>query len=427
MGILGKVFSLFLNLIFPEKISGIIMNRLERSKKVLTSNLELRIFWRVLFFPIVLPVSLLVGLAKMIVIWVLPNRVYHDFRYILYQFYKDITARKMGLKLAWKRACLCYELFTKGKEEYASFGEKNPDITFYVIRPYYYVAPNELLTHPQHLLYYYYLVLQKISYAVKNHWMPVVDWEHYDGLLYFAEEEPIHGTKNAWEYFWEQPSPYSLDEVYQSKNVILSTRNSIDYGLIPPTVMKRPFNKYAEGLAMRCARYAQLTPFNEYTEKYIQDYQTSLFPENKRILGVVYRSTSYGQEETPNKSHPVQPSLSALIVKVKKLMQQHQMEYVFFVNEESKNVEHMREVFGDKLIVLPRPRYENFHTFTPEDPNPLYVLGQRYPTNLGYLTEIALLSRCTGLVGAMSSGTRSAIIWNQGKYEVLEIIDLGLW
>ena len=87
----------------------------------------------------------------------------------------------------------------------------------------------------------------------------------------------------------------------------------------------------------------------------------------------------------------------------------------------------MTQSFGEKLIVLPRARYENFHEFSPEDPNPLYVFGQRYPTNLSYLTEIALLSRCTGLLGAMSSGTRAALIWNHDQYEVKQIVDLGLW
>ena len=424
---ISKLLMMIPCLILPQKLVTPFKNRVTRTKNELTKNLELRIFWRVLFFPIVLPISLFAALLKSILIFVLPSDLYSGLLFSCKSFLGDIVDKHMSLSLACKRQSLRNELFLKGREEKRSYGNCNPDVIFYVIRPYYFVAPNELLTHPQHLLYYYYLILQKISYAVKNGWTPVVDFEHYDGLLYFAESEPVHGTKNAWEYFWKQPSPYTLEEVYQSKNVILSTRNSIDYGLIPPTVMVRPFQKYADQLATRCSRYALLTPFNEYTQNYIDTWQEKLFPSGKRILGVVYRSTSYGREQTPNKSHPVQPSLASLAVKAKRLMKQYEMDYIYFVNEEEKNVQDMKDIFGDKLIVLPRLRYENFHEFTPEDPNPLYVLGQRYPTNLSYLTEIALLSRCTGLLGAMSSGTRAAIIWNQDQYEVKQIVDLGLW
>lgn len=427
MNFIIKTIKALLKWIFPSKIYNFFEGKFSKTKRALTGTEALRVFWKILFFPICFAFDLLIALVKILLAWILPSDLYEGLGYLYKQFLSDLCEKKLGLKLSIKRFNLTAELFAKGGEKKVSFGEKNPDKTFYVIRPYYYVAPNELLTHPQHLLFYYYLILQKISYAVNKHWIPVVDLENYDGLLYFAEPEPVHGTKNAWEYFWKQPSEYTLEEVYQSKNVVLSTRNSKDYGFIPPTLMKRPFDKYAQDLANRCSKYAHYTQFEENTEKYILDWERELFPENARILGVVYRSTSYGSAKTPNSSHPVQPSLMHLVERVKELLCELQMEYVFFVNEEEENVHHMQQEFGEKLIVLPRKRYSQFHEFTKDDPNPLYVFGQRHPTNLSYLTEIALLSKCTGLVGAMSSGTRAAIIWNANKYEFMEIIDLGLW
>lgn len=61
MGILGKFISVLLHIILPQRIREAVLNRIERTKTVLTSNLELRIFWRILFFPIVLPLSLLMA------------------------------------------------------------------------------------------------------------------------------------------------------------------------------------------------------------------------------------------------------------------------------------------------------------------------------------------------------------------------------
>ena len=67
------------------------------------------------------------------------------------------------------------------------------------------------------LLFY---VIQQIGYAEKNNYIPVVDFKNYKTQYNIADE-------NAWECFFEQISNYSLDEVYQSKNVVLSGINAI--------------------------------------------------------------------------------------------------------------------------------------------------------------------------------------------------------
>ena len=90
-------------------------------------------------------------------------------------------------------------------------------------------------------------------------------------------------------------------------------------------------------------------------------------------------------------------------------------------------VDAMKEAFGDYLIVLPRLRD---HLTRPADgvtQNPMYAPGQRYQTNLDYLTEVALLSKCDSLVGSMSSGMRTAIIWNAEHYEHVVVFEKGLW
>lgn len=426
MSLIEKIILMLIRLILPQRVASAVLIRISRTKTVMTSNLELRIFWRILFFPIVLPLSLIVSILKTVIIWVFPTKFYNDLKYLFNQFYTDITVRKITFPVAWKRVRLCHELFTKGSEKRISYGSKNPDITFYVIRPYYYLEPNEFIfRNIANLLTQYYYCLQKLSYAVENGWVPIVDWENY-GKMPHSEEFPVHGTKNAWEYYWNQPSEYTLEEVYQSKNVILSTRNIGQFGYIPNCAMTPPFAKYAEDLARRCPNYASLVPFNQPTQDYI-DKALNLFPKGKRILGVVVRGASYGRNETPYRSHPVQVGMKELIHKVTYFYKEWEMDYIFFVNEMQELVDTMKEAFGDKLIVLPRLRD---HIDRPADgitENPLYYPGNRYQTNLDYVTEIALLSKCTSLIGSMSSGTRSAIIWNSGDYENVYMFEKGLW
>lgn len=423
MKILGRFIEIVFHILLPNRLYIWLKNKISRTKKAMLSNLELRIFWRVLFFPVVLSFSLIIGLMKTVLIWILPAMIYNQIRYLGRQVYLDISQRKLGVRVTWKRACLLCELWIKGAEKRKSFGDKNPDITFYVIRPYYFMKRNELATTLSDLLFHYYRNLQQLSYAINHGWVPVVDWENY-GPFRHAEDYPVNGTKNCWEYYWKQPSDYTLEEVFQSKNVVLANRNSVDYGFIPTPFMISPFTKYAEQLAIRCPKYDKYFQLNEVTEQYIQEKQDVLFPKNARILGVSVRSMAYGAHSAHG--HPIQPEMEELIRTIRKGLVDWDLEYVFFTCESEVTIECAREAFGDKLLALPRIRYRE-EPGEDDRENPMYMPGRRYQSNLDYLTEMVLLSRCTSLLAGMSSGVRAAIIWNCNKYERVKIFEKGSW
>lgn len=407
-----------------------------RTKKAFTSNRVLRGFWFIvmlIFSPVILVVSLIIALFRTLIIWVLPEKKYVQFRFLFNQFVRDITQTHIGLKIAWKRVKLCYELFTKGAEKKVSFGEKNPDKTFYVLRPYYFMTRNELTQNISNLLMNYYRNLQSLAYAIENGWIPVIDWENY-GPFSHQEDYEILGTKNCWEYYWNQPSEYTLEEVYQSKNVILSEQNTRDNKFVPSAFFSTKLQEQAEDYALRCPKYDQYITLNEYTEKYILEKQVETFPEDSRILGVAVRGTSYGVESTQRgmakaDGHPKQPSVNKLIEEIRRTMEEWKMDYVYITCESQPLIEMVKNSLGDKVLVLERDRYvvPPKRGDVEKNLDPLYVPGKKYQTNLDYLTEMVLLSRCNSLLAAMSSGTRAAIIWNAGQYEHMEIIENGLW
>lgn len=426
MKFLGKIFKTLFYSLLPLKLRKGFETRAAAIGRAFTSNLELRIFWRVVFFPIVLPLSLIIACFKSIALLVSPS-AYCYLMYIVNQMYTDVIRDKRSLKLTWKRAALTFELFVKGRERHVSYGTSNPDKTFYVIRPYYYLQPNELIfRNIANLLTQYYYVLQKLSYAVENGYIPVVDWKNY-GKLAHSEDFPVNGTENAWEYYWKQPSEYTLEEVYQSQNVILSTQNVGQYGYIPGPAMRPPFMQYVRQLAEQCPPYASLVPLNEITAQYVQKYYDQLFPRGEKVLGVVIRGAAYGQTKTPMHSHPRQVKINELIRAVRKYCEEWEINYVYFINEMQELVDAMKEAFGDHLIVLPRLRDTLDRPADGVTKNPMYAPGQRYQANLDYLTEVALLSRCSSLVGSMSSGMRTAIIWNAEAYEHVVVFEKGLW
>lgn len=240
-----------------------------------------------------------------------------------------------------------------------------------------------------------------------------------------SEDYPINGTCNSWEYFWKQPSDYTLDEVYRSKNVILSTMNIGQFGYIPNCAMTPPFNNYARKIAKQCPKYSNLIPFNEYTESHVNQIYNELFPKDGKILGVVIRGSSYGTKKTQFSSHPTQLPIKDVIKEVYKCLEAWEYQYVFFMNEVQELVDIMKGEFGDKLIVLPRMRDSLNRKTDGSELNPMYEDGNRFKTNLDYITEVALLSKCDSLIGSMSSGTRTAIMWNNEKYEHIYILKEG--
>ena len=73
-------------------------------------------------------------------------------------------------------------------EEYKSFGELNPEKTFYVIRR----------TPPGWGFYSnIFFVLQGLEFAQKNGFIPVVDMENY-WVGELSSLKKINGTSNAW-------------------------------------------------------------------------------------------------------------------------------------------------------------------------------------------------------------------------------------
>lgn len=421
---LEGVIKILLHIFLSKRKRRFIKVNLIETKAALTSNRELKAFWticRIILFPVTASLSLIIAIFKIIAIWFLPSGLYYDLRYMVKFFVSDIVNRKLDLKLSLKRFRLGMELFILGREKKVSFGNKNPDKVFFVLRPYYYMEKNEFMTSASNLLFHYYRNLQHLSHALDNGWIPVVDWQNY-GPFAHGEDYPINGTTNCWEYFWNQPSEYTLEEVYQSKNVILSSQNSVAYGLIPGNAITTPLNSYAKRLAELCPKYDSAITLNDFTYKYIEEQKNKLFEPGERVLGISIRGVSYGIKNVEN--HPKQPKISELTVRIDELMETWRIDKIYFACELEPLVQFMKEIYGQKVVSMERKRYDIQPT---DEDDPLYIPGQRYQTNLDYLTEMVLLSQCTCLLGGMSSGLRAAIIWNAGKYEYMETFDNGIY
>ena len=63
-------------------------------------------------------------------------------------------------------------------------------------------------------------VLNHLKICEKNNFIPIIDMENFKTI--YNELGKIKNTYNSWEYYFQKISDYSLNDVYKSKNVIIT-------------------------------------------------------------------------------------------------------------------------------------------------------------------------------------------------------------
>lgn len=284
-------------------------------------------------------------------------------------------------------------------EQKKSFGKLHPDKTFYVIRLY--PPATGWLANYNYILGY-------IKYAQERDLIPVVDMEHYSTL--YTEQEAVNGTKNVWEYFFKQPSPYTLEEVYKSKNVILSN------GSLPLCNM----SMQPEVLQWQ-RKINTLVPFNQTVYEHIKRTVKSVLPAGKRILGVPTRGSDLSRRVI---GHHIPVPVEEIVPIIQKKIKEWNIDYVFVKAEEQKTIDYLQKHIPN-LLFTDCTRIKNFSKNDSATNSNLQVT--QYQSVLDYMTDIYILSQCTALLGTINNGLYTAILWNNGQADHIEIIDKGIY
>jgi hypothetical protein len=295
-----------------------------------------------------------------------------------------------------------------GFEKRVTLSEKYPDKIFYIIRN----KPKNMAN----LGAYFFSVLDHIMYADACGYIPVVDMENY--LTAYNEKSSIHGTWNAWEYYFKQPSSYTLEEAYSAKNVIVSPLDA--HG--------------AFSYVLSFVNESSVAIRNKYIKKYISFVpqvveataeKSILFNGKRNILGVMLPS-SYKKLMF----HPLVPDPAMFLQKVIESYKEWNMEYVFLSTIDEYVIDSFRDAFNDKLLLPERsrikpqsiPEEEGLRT---EHKN--YPIQQSpYTAGLEYLIDMIMLSKCDSYIGTLSMGSSFVVHLNNNQYRNRFIFDLGL-
>lgn len=284
-----------------------------------------------------------------------------------------------------------------------SFGERNPNRTFYV------------LSHPIHLrdgLYsYLFAFLEQLDYVEKNDCIPVVDMQNF--WCQYVEEGKS-GKENVWEYYYQPLSEYPLSEVYESKNVILGYDDNCyksDYE-----------NKY--DIKRMSELYKKYIRYNPTIISMIEEEYRKKINKNKRTLGVLYRGTDMSALKLRN--HPIQPSIDEMIRFVHQYMDEWDCDEIFLSTEDAHAAEKFQKEFGGLLDCTKQKRFGDTGDVWLADIN-FERENDKYQRGLEYIITIELLSRCDCLLAGICTGSICAQIMNDGRYEHIKMIDKGAY
>lgn len=302
-------------------------------------------------------------------------------------------------------------LYTKYKwrERKVSYGNDNPDKTFYVIRRarcqcglFSYVTTN----------------LGRIKYAIDRGYIPVIDMQNENNT--YLDDDRV-GCENSWEYYFEQPCGYSLKDIKHSKNVILGNGlidESFDY---PDKLVPWDENEYSKwhDISLKYLRIKK-----ELIDNFKQDEDVLSYDGlNKRLIGVLARGTDYITLK-PHE-HPIQPSVDELSAHIANLLETGGYDGIYLATEDADIYETLKEHFKDKLYAPNVVRYSrgelsNINNAIIERDNDRYLKGEEY------LKSMWMLTQCKAFIAGNVSGTVGVLLLNE-NYEYKYIFNKGLY
>ena len=283
-----------------------------------------------------------------------------------------------------------------------SFGSLNPDKFFYVI---WRESPGGgFFSNVFH-------VLSHLMYAWDLGLTPVVDMENFS--TFYNEQSVIASTKNAWEYYFTQPSRFSLRDVYKSKRVVFC------YGS-GGSAFGAYYNFVKAGKMAERFLHVQPSVLAE-----VEAFRKEHF-ENRSVLGVHFR----GQEMKTAKGHPAPPTEAQMLERTRELLQRFSIDKIYIVSEDQGYVDLFKNEFRERVLCTDsfRTHGENAYKMPPTVRSlHMYNLGREILRDTLLLSQTDyLLASGKGELAFGSGVSLMAQLWNGGRYRHMELVYNGI-
>ena len=222
--------------------------------------------------------------------------------------------------------------------------------------------------------------------------------------------------EDVWGKFFQQPEPYTLEEVLQSKQVY-----------VPPVFYNGDLQTYVMN---EFSGAAKLTwpwgLYNQRMQSYFREREKKFLPHPSRTLGVLARGTDYAKTHLIN--HPIHASIEMLCDKIDQLWEEWGgFQSIYAATEDADYCAYLRRRYGDRVTYTDQERFSvqpgemlaNMHRERQKKRDG-FLLGAEYALS------VHLLAMCRCLLASGScGGGDEALRENGGKYEHVYVFDLG--
>lgn len=288
-----------------------------------------------------------------------------------------------------------------------SYGDINSDIKILLIRP-------NSQDGVQGLMSLFIQALRWIEYAGRNNYVPYVDFKNYN-------TQYSNNQDNVWEYFFKQPSGLTENEVYNSKNVVISgvsLKECVDLTLFRGEVFSDRV------LLERCFKIIQNNiAYSEETLALVE--QESEWLNIESCIGLYLRGTDYVRLK-PSGEY-VQPNIDDVLKKVDEFCERYAESNVFLVTEDYDYYQKLLGRYGNKIVIVSFDSYVQNYTGKDFLSKSNVLNSDKKKRGMDYLVKIILLTRCRYLISSITMGSIAAYCINGGNYEDEYIFDLGLY
>lgn len=292
-----------------------------------------------------------------------------------------------------------------------SFGIINPTVVFYVIRP--------RTDCTEGLMSLFMNVAKNMYFAKEQGYEPIIDFENYRTQY---DDEAI-GNRNTWEMYFTQPTHIALDEVYRTKNVILS---GLEIQWYRPGLFEKNFSDSALR-KLHSSIFSTIT-FSKNVQDAVEQEISILKLTCEQTLAVYLRGTDYIALKPSG--HPVQPTVEQAIAVIDEYLNRYSLDKIFLVTEDGNIYNKIKERYTEKCIVVSYDSFINDYkgkNFLSHDRSIKELSASPYQRGLNYLVKLIILSKCACFVGGNTMGSWAACTFSAENFKAKYVFDLGVY
>ena len=278
----------------------------------------------------------------------------------------------------------------------AEFGIRNSESKILIIRP-------NSEDGIQGLMSLFVQTARWLQYADERGFLSYIDFETYKTQYY----EPGY---NAWDNFFYQPDGLTYDEVYDSKNVLISgvtIKKTID-----DTMFREGVFKEKKVLSKCHSIIERKIRVSDEVQKLVDDENAILHVED--CIGIYLRGTDYVKLKPPGEFR--QPEIDDVINKIREYIKKYPGKKLFLVTEDENYYKRLVEEFPTSIVTVTFDSFISGYDGKDFLSRTNLLDEDKKIRGMNYLVKIILLSRCRYLISSMTMGSIAAYCFNGGKY-----------